>query len=187
MFGQGSTLHQLSCLLLPGWAPFLFILRLTQVSSNFFSFSLFFSLSLFFLSECPFLFILRLKQVSLFTDTFFFIYKHKCHWISLHFYFSPYLKFYKISLNLVSLFSSSENSFKCQWILIFLKIITNVIDFHFNRESTWVVGVTDRICAILASKGKGISHQMSFLPHTPAMRVLFNNFSLKLEAFELSS
>ena len=106
MFGQGSTLHQLSCLLLPGWAPFLFILRLTQVSSNFFSFSLFFSLSLFFPSECPFLFILRLTQVSL----FFFIYKHKCHWISLHFYFSPYLKFYKISLNLVSLFSSSENS-----------------------------------------------------------------------------
>ena len=155
MFGQGSTLHQLSCLLLPGWAPFLFILRLTQV--------------------------------SLFTANFFFIYKHKRHWISLHFYFSPYLKFYKISLNLVSLFSSSENSLKCQWIPIFLKISTNVIDFHFNRESTWVVGVTDRICAILASKGKGISHQMSFLPHTPAMIVLFNNCSLKLEVFELSS
>ena len=138
MFGQGSTLHQLSCLLLPGWAPFLFILRLTQVSSNFFSFSLFFSLSLFFLSECPFLFILRLTQVSLFTATFFFIYKHKCHWISLHFYFSPYLKFYKISLNLVSLFSSSENSLKCQWILIFLKISTNVIDFiSTGRVHEW--------------------------------------------------
>ena len=59
-------------------------------------------------------------SVSLFTATFFFIYKHKWHWTSLHFYFSPYLKFYKISLNLVSLFSSSESSLKHQWISFLL-------------------------------------------------------------------